>query len=167
MSPVSIACGTDSVSLGVAQQWIPWEGFRGESNVESWLPKTFSSNPDVVHVSNGKRLLRLTMERELGITAGWLETQNNLPLWFDATSWNSPESFTEFVCSCKSCKCEVSLCIVSWLSRIFVLRIHQLVVLELFSFLPTHEHFVFEYFGELFPLVTSILVVELVLFELQ
>ena len=48
---------------------IPWEGFRGEPDVENWLPKTFSSNPSEFHVSNGKRLSRLSMEEELGIIA--------------------------------------------------------------------------------------------------
>ena len=32
--------------------------------------KTFSCNPDVFHVSSGKRLSRLNMEQELGIAAG-------------------------------------------------------------------------------------------------
>ena len=35
--------------------------------------RSFSCNPDVFHVSSAKRLSRLGMERELGITAGWLE----------------------------------------------------------------------------------------------
>ena len=45
-----------------------------ESNVENWLPKTFSCNPDVFHVSRGKRLWRLSMERELGTIASRLGT---------------------------------------------------------------------------------------------
>ena len=48
----------------------------------------------------------------------------------------------------------------------FALRIHQLVVLELSSFLPTHTHFVFEYLGENFPSYIFLLEDELVLFEI-
>ena len=84
-----------------------------------WLPKTFSCNPGAFHVSSGKRLSRLSIEEELGITSCWLRTWDSLPLWFDSTSWNSPESFIEFICSCKDCNCEVSLCIVSQVSLIF------------------------------------------------
>ena len=34
----------------------------------------FFCNPDVFRVSRGRRLSRLSMERELGIIASWLET---------------------------------------------------------------------------------------------
>ena len=76
--------------------------------------KKFSYNPDVFHVSRGRRFSRLSKERELGIIEDWRETRDNLPLFFDSTSWNSPESFIEFTCSCMSCNWEVSFCIVSW-----------------------------------------------------
>ena len=49
---------------------------------------------------------------------------------------------------------------------IFALRIRQLEVLVLSSFLPVHEYFVFEYLGEVF-LSQIILVDELVLFDIQ
>ena len=39
-SPKSI--GTDPAAPGVVEWWIPWLWFRDESNVEKWLPKTFS-----------------------------------------------------------------------------------------------------------------------------
>ena len=121
-------------------------------NVENWLPKAFSCNPDVCHVFRGKRLSLLSTERELGIIAGWLETWDNLPPKFYSASWNSPESFIEFICSCMSCNWEVSLCIVSWLSlNFFVLRIRELVVLALSSFLPFRAYFGSECLGELFP----------------
>ena len=62
---------------------------------------------------------RKTISNRIVVTAGRLETCDSLPLWFDSTSGNSPESFTEFICSCISCICEVSFCIVSWLSLNF------------------------------------------------
>ena len=148
--PDPVACGTDPRSLCDAHGWIHWGWSRGESNAEKWLPKTFSCNPDVFHVSRGKRLSRLSMERELGIIAGWQETQNNLPLWFVSTSWNSPESLIEFICSCVCCNWDVSFCIVSWFPLNFALRLRQLVVLELPSFLPFRACFGFEYLGEPF-----------------
>ena len=42
-----------------------------------------------------------------------------------------------YILSCNSSTCEVSLCIVSWLSLNLVQRIRQLVVPELSSFLPS------------------------------
>ena len=59
------------------------------------------------------------------------------------TSWTSPESFIEFICSCISSNCEVNLCIVSWFSFNFSMNIHQLLVLEISSLSPTHEHYEF------------------------
>ena len=50
---------------------------------------------------------------------------------------------------------------------ISVLRIRQLVVLELSSFLPFRACFGFEYLGELFLSWTILLEAELVLFEIQ
>ena len=50
---------------------------------------------------------------------------------------------------------------------IFVMRIRQLVVLQLSSFLPSRVYFVFEYLGELFPSLTILLVDQFVLFDIQ
>ena len=50
---------------------------------------------------------------------------------------------------------------------IYVLRIRQLVVFDLSSFLPTHEYFVFEYLGKLFLSLIILLAGQLVLFEIQ
>ena len=51
-----------------------------------------------------------------GTTASWLGTWNNFPLQIDSVSSNSLESFIQFTLSCKSCICEVSSCVVTWLS---------------------------------------------------
>ena len=40
--PSPICIGTDPAAPGVVEWWIPWLWFRDESNVEKWLPKTFS-----------------------------------------------------------------------------------------------------------------------------
>ena len=45
----------------------------------------------------------------------------------------------------------------------FVLRLHQLVVLELFTFLPFRACFGFEHLGERFPSEIILLLLELVL----
>ena len=50
---------------------------------------------------------------------------------------------------------------------IFALRLRQLAVLELFSFLPFRACFGFEYLGEPFPSSIILLVDELVLVEIQ
>ena len=50
---------------------------------------------------------------------------------------------------------------------ISVLRIRQLVALELSSSHPIHEYFVFEYLGEAFPSKMILLVDEIFLFEVQ
>ena len=47
------------------------------------------------------------------------------------------------------------------------MRLRQLVVLELSSFLPLRACFGFEYLGEPFPSSKILLVDELVLFEIQ
>ena len=47
------------------------------------------------------------------------------------------------------------------------MRIRQLVVLQLSSFLPSRVYFAFEYLGELFPSLTILLVDEVVLFDIQ
>ena len=47
------------------------------------------------------------------------------------------------------------------------LRLHRLVVLEVFSFFPSLAYFGFEYLGEPFPSKIIILVAELVLVEIQ
>ena len=114
---VLLASGTASRFLCTSSDWILWGWFLGESNVENGFPKTFSCTP--LHASSGNHLSQLSRARELGIIARWLETWDNLPLWFDPTSWNSPESFMEFICSCICCNCEVSFCIVSWFSLNF------------------------------------------------
>ena len=59
---------------------------------------------------------RLHIDRGHGTTAGWLGTWDNFPLHIDSVSWESPESFMQFVLSCNPYICEVSCCIVSWLS---------------------------------------------------
>ena len=104
------------------------------------------------------------MEEELGITAGWLGTWGNLPLWFYSTSWNAPESFIEFICSCIACNCEVSLCIVSWLSLGLSENSSTRSFWALFIS-PNHEYFVFECLGEVLPSQIILLVDELALFE--
>ena len=43
-------------------------------------------------------------------------TWDNFPLQIDSTSWNSLESSKWFTLSCNSCICEMSSCIVAWLS---------------------------------------------------
>ena len=91
----------------------------GRIKCRKLIIKNIFCSPDVFHVSVGKHLSRLSIERELGIAAGWLGTWDNLPLWFDSTSWNSSESSIEFICYCISCNCEGCLCIVSWLSLNF------------------------------------------------
>ena len=50
---------------------------------------------------------------------------------------------------------------------LFALRIHQLVVLELSSFLPFQTYFGSEYLGEPFPSQIILLVDERVLVEIQ
>ena len=47
----------------------------------------------------------------------------------------------QFTLSCNSCICEVSFCIVSWLSLNFAQRIRQLSILEISSILPFREYF--------------------------
>ena len=49
----------------------------------------------------------------------------------------------------------------------FALRLRQLLVLELFSFLPCRVCFGFEFLGEPFPSSIILLVDELVLVEIQ
>ena len=61
------------------------------SNVD--LQKRFPAIQIDSMFSGSKRLSQLSMGRGLGILAGWLGTREHFPLWFDSTSWNSPESF--------------------------------------------------------------------------
>ena len=61
----------------------------------------------------------------------------------------------------------MSFCIVSCFSLNFALRPRQLVVLELFSFLPFRACFGFEYLAEPFPSSIILLIDELVLVEIQ
>ena len=68
-------------------------GVCDDSSVERGFAKTFSCDPDRFHVSSGKRLSQPSIARGLGILAGWVETCEHGPLWFDSTSWHSPESF--------------------------------------------------------------------------
>ena len=98
------ASGPASRFLCTLSDWIFWGWSLGKSNVENWFAKTFSCNPDWSHVSSGNLLS---------------ETSDNLPLLFDSTSWKSPESFVEFICSCICCNWEVSCWIVSWFSLNF------------------------------------------------
>ena len=74
------------------------------------------------HVSSGNLVSRLSKARELRIVSGWLETWDNLPLQFDSISWNSPEPFIEFICSCICCNWKVSCWIVSWFSLNFCIE---------------------------------------------
>ena len=80
---------------------------------------------------------------------GWAKHENSESFQFDSISWNSPELFIEFICSCNCCNCEVSCWMVSWFSVILESRTHQLVVLALSSFFPFRAYFEATYIEEL------------------
>ena len=75
-----------SVSIHVVRL----NSLRMISGWENWFPESFSCNTDWFYVPSGNLLSRLSKERELGIITSWLETWDNLPLYFDSTSWKSP-----------------------------------------------------------------------------
>ena len=59
-------------------------------------------------------------------SVGWLGAWDNLSLHFDLVSGNSPKWFMQFTFSWNLCICEMSCCIVSWLTlNFFAQRIHQ------------------------------------------
>ena len=76
-----------------------------------WTAKEKSCDPDRFHLSSGKRLSQLSMERGLGMTAGWLGTWEKMSsvVWF---------YFLKFSGIVQAIR-ELSLCIVSWLSLKF------------------------------------------------
>ena len=117
-----ISKGCFSISLHVVR----WNSLRKFSR---WIKrrnliflKRFSCTPDRLHVSSGDLWSRLSKERELGIISGWLKTSDNLPLYFESTSWNSPELFIEFICSCICYNWKVSCWVVSWFSLNFCIE---------------------------------------------
>ena len=97
---------------------IPWGWVGDESNVKNWLPKTFSGNPDVFHVSSGN-------------CGGWAWNENSESSHVD---WKRETTFHHnliphlenlqnhsktSILACVCCNCEVSCWIVSWFSLNF------------------------------------------------
>ena len=82
----------------------------------TWIAKNVSLCPRQLRVSSGILWSGLNIDRGLGTTASWLGTWKFFPLQIDSLSWNYLESFKEFNLACNSCVCEVSSCIVAWLS---------------------------------------------------
>ena len=87
----------------------------GMNRMWKLITKTFSCCPDVFHVSSGNLLSRPSIERELG---DWkrktISHCDSIPLLGIHLT-----PFIEFLCSCLSRICEVSLRVVSWLSLNF------------------------------------------------
>ena len=126
-SPTALATGSWRPLSLVDQGRVPCPWSPPVRTRRAIAPKTCRCVPNKFHVSSG-----------LGTTAGWLGTWENFPLQIDSFSWNSLESFMQFTLSRNSCICEVSCCIVQWLSLNFEQRTRQLAVPELTSILPFH-----------------------------
>ena len=90
--------GTDPRSLCGAPKWInSLSMISGESNVECWLPKTFSCDPDVFHVTSGKCLPRLSEEENSLKCCRLTGNVRQSCTAIYSTSWNSPELKSELL----------------------------------------------------------------------
>ena len=141
-----------------------WDTFLLGS-IHFWLLNVFHSHfwcgevqlPPQPQVSKHFSMERFWLcPNRIVVTAGRLETCDNLPLWFDSTAWNYPKSFIEFNSSVLTFHEFVNGAFVLFhdLLSIFVPRILRLVILQFSSFLPSRLYFVSD--SEIILLVSTL-----------